>query len=239
MERKEAIEIVKNHLPHSSFTILREALETLIPELKESDDERIRKEIISFIRHAYTTSNDDWNFHNRWLPWLEKQGEHKPADKPEPKFKVGDWVVQKNGELFINDSKFAQITKIDKDTERCWFDCGTWLNAEDISLWTIRDVKDGDVLVFDDIIMIFKNIKTVCTVNTYVLYCNGIVVDDWCDFGLDAHPATKEQRDFLLQKMKETGYEWDADKKELRKIEQKSAWSEKDEKNVRKHYRYN
>ena len=33
-----------------------------------------------------------------------------------------------------------------------------------------------------------------------------------------AYPATKEQRDLLFRKMKEAGYEWDADKKELRKI---------------------
>ena len=29
-------------------------------------------------------------------------------------------------------------------------------------------------------------------------------------------PATKEQRDLLFQKMKEAGYEWDAEKKELK-----------------------
>ena len=34
-----------------------------------------------------------------------------------------------------------------------------------------------------------------------------------------AYPATKEQRDLLFRKMKEAGYEWDADKKELRKIQ--------------------
>ena len=34
-----------------------------------------------------------------------------------------------------------------------------------------------------------------------------------------AYPATKEQRDLLFSKMKEAGYEWDADKKELRKIQ--------------------
>lgn len=33
-----------------------------------------------------------------------------------------------------------------------------------------------------------------------------------------AYPATKEQRDMLFAKMKEAGYEWDAEKKELRKI---------------------
>lgn len=57
-------------------------------------------------------------------------------------------------------------------------------------------------------------------------------------------PATKEQRDLLFQKMKEAGYEWDAEKKELNLLitnggdffesencEQKPTWtwSEKDE----------
>ena len=31
-------------------------------------------------------------------------------------------------------------------------------------------------------------------------------------------PATKEQRDFLFRKMKEAGYEWDATKKQLKKL---------------------
>jgi hypothetical protein len=34
----------------------------------------------------------------------------------------------------------------------------------------------------------------------------------------------------LFQKMHEAGYEWDAEKLELKKIEQKPAWSEEDEK---------
>ena len=34
-----------------------------------------------------------------------------------------------------------------------------------------------------------------------------------------AYPATKEQRDLLFKKMKEAGYQWDAEKKELRKIQ--------------------
>ena len=36
-------------------------------------------------------------------------------------------------------------------------------------------------------------------------------------------PATKEQRNLLFQKMREAGYEWDAEKKELIKIEQKAC----------------
>ena len=50
----------------------------------------------------------------------------------------------------------------------------------------------------------------------------------------DVKPATKEQRDLLFQKMKEAGYELDAENKQLKKIEQKPTWSEKDEEIYRK-----
>ena len=43
-------------------------------------------------------------------------------------------------------------------------------------------------------------------------------------------PVTTEQRELIFSKMKEAGYEWDTEKKELKKIEQDSAWSEEDEK---------
>ena len=50
------------------------------------------------------------------------------------------------------------------------------------------------------------------------------VTDDILSFGepkydSDYCPATKEQRDTLFAEMKEVGYEWDAEKKQLRKIE--------------------
>jgi DNA repair ATPase RecN len=66
----------------------------------------------------------------------------------------------------------------------------------------------------------------------------------FCETGSEAHtlekafikayngnifPATKEQRELLFSKMKEAGYEWDANHKQLKKIEQKPAWSEEDE----------
>ena len=53
----------------------RYVLESLFPELKESEDEKIRKEIIAFLRskNGYMTPDEDWDFHNKWLAWLEKQ----------------------------------------------------------------------------------------------------------------------------------------------------------------------
>lgn len=53
--------------------------EEIFPELKESDDEKIRKEIISILRNAYWTSNR--NRFNELVAWLEKQ-DKKSSWKP-------------------------------------------------------------------------------------------------------------------------------------------------------------
>lgn len=57
---------------------LREIMEELFPELKESEDERIRKEIIDFLElpHPQFVGKRD---HEKWIAWLEKQSEKKPA----------------------------------------------------------------------------------------------------------------------------------------------------------------
>lgn len=52
MNRQEAIEVVKKNWPDNKYTLLREALETLIPELTESKDERIRKYLIEELKVA-------------------------------------------------------------------------------------------------------------------------------------------------------------------------------------------
>ena len=53
--------------------------EEIFPELKESEDEKIRKEIISILRTAYWTSNK--NRFNELVAWLEQQCE-KSSWKP-------------------------------------------------------------------------------------------------------------------------------------------------------------
>ena len=82
MDRKEAIEIVRKNWPHSGYTMLREALETLIPELAESEDEKIRKDLIRWVNTniSYERMPDGMNYSNECvLAWLEKQGEQKPS----------------------------------------------------------------------------------------------------------------------------------------------------------------
>lgn len=79
---KEALERAKYALTTDMDKSGHWAVNYIFPTLKESDDERIRKDIVSFLRskNGYMNPNEDWDFHNRWLPWLEKQGEQKPAE---------------------------------------------------------------------------------------------------------------------------------------------------------------
>ena len=50
------------------------ALEHLCPELKESESEKIKKQIIGFITYSKILDETKKN----WIAWLEKQGEQKP-----------------------------------------------------------------------------------------------------------------------------------------------------------------
>lgn len=143
--------------------------------------------------------------------------EQESDDKVESKFKVNDWVVRKDGEKFGNGCKFAQITNIDK--EKYWFDSGTWLEKEEIRLWTIEDAKDGDIVVdgYGNIGIFEKrwgiNWHTYCYLENKSRFISvGGSHGSFCSL------ATKEQRNLFFQKMAEARYEWDAENKKLNEL---------------------
>src|SRR5574344_1735020 len=59
----------------------------VFPELIESEDERIRKEIIQWLKNSEGQTHPIDRY-NAAIAWLEKQGEQKSVDNVEPKFKV-------------------------------------------------------------------------------------------------------------------------------------------------------
>lgn len=156
-------------------------------------------------------------------------------EEVEPMFKVGDWIVQENAGVY-------------KVTEICesWYeviDFNEWhysisFDQEPMChLWNIKDAKDGDVLcstgLHNDCIFIFNGLdnwkfdaegdRTVATG-----YCCLFITADKMEFGIQGpdcievntiKPATKVQRNLLFQKIKEKGYEWNSDTKELKKID--------------------
>ena len=82
MDRNEAIDIVRKNLPYDGHQ-LSEALETLIPELKESEDDRIRKQILDCFRTmkqqgCFPSKHKEQ--YDSWIAWLEKQGKKPQVD---------------------------------------------------------------------------------------------------------------------------------------------------------------
>jgi hypothetical protein len=146
----------------------------------------------------------------------------------EHEFKVGDWVVKKDGKTFYGGNYAVQITSIEVDegSRHIWLSSTTWVRDNDIRLWSIADAKDGDVLATDNgWTCIFKPFdgcafSSYCFMDSQNWFCESGAEGHTLDSRINGniHPATKEQRDLLFAKMKEDGYEWDSDKKELRKI---------------------
>ena len=81
--------------------------EEIFPELKESEDEKIRKEIISILRNAYWTSNK--NRFNELVTWIEKQ-----RDKDKLIQELGEYKVKYTQEVL---EKYVNSMS-NKDDER-------------------------------------------------------------------------------------------------------------------------
>ena len=241
----EALERARYY--HSKgYMLIDSAIENIFPELKESKDEKIRKIIHGWIYTRPASFFDNGVSKEEILTWLEKQGEQNLVDKVEPKFKVGDWVVWDNkischiDNIYQGKESLMYTITDAHNMTRSYSVKGFDNNAH---LWTIADAKDGDVLTYvtdeEDLwIIIYWSLYE--PYEGHVHYHALLVNDNFSDKGTccicinDLKPATKKQRELLFQKMRESGYEWDSDKKELKKIEQhseKPKWSEEDEKN--------
>ena len=168
--------------------------------------------------------------------WIKEQGLWEVVEQTGPKFKDGDWIVYKDAVWKVcniglqNYYELLKInnevsTKLIKDVD------------ENAHLWTINDAKPGDIIYAEskfntfDFIAIFSEIKNknsweYCSVDSdsddYSDDLDHWEFDDHKGFvALDRYnfyPATQEQRDLLFRRMKEAGYEWDAENKKLRTI---------------------
>lgn len=227
---KEALEKAKKL--YGKYCI-NNVLEDLFPELKESENDRIVRCLLNYFNHVRYNGLDlkDTDV-DEVIAWLEKQGENKSVDKP--KFKVGDWIT--DGHLTCKvlsvTGKFYELHLYNDDY--CHFETDVQSVDKRYHLWTIADAKDGDVLVAkDDRPFIFTGEFDVQDDNP-TAYC-GINSSDKFITGMGSHwtfkdgikPATKEQQDLLFAKIKAAGYEWDSEKKELKKIEPKTIDADK------------
>ena len=110
-----------------------------------------------------------------------------------------------------------------KNGTLCLFNDKPTINHSKIS-WAVKNCDYGYPIWNEKMIARFPDVTWE---NSPVAYCGidcgdafhvSVEISWWADGNI--FPATKEQCDFLFQEMKEAGYEWDAEKKELKKIEQ-------------------
>ena len=187
---------------------------SFIPATKEQRD-------ILFSKMA--EAGFEWDSVNKELRMFE----------PKFNFKVGQWIVA-TGKCVYLIAKIDgfNVTLVDTIGNEYVFDVSSLADAH---LWTIQDAKDGDVLSTSAGAFIYNGNNgggscpgCYCGINTLGNFKTG-TEHHWT--GKKVYPATKEQRDLLFQKMKGS-YEWDAEKNELKKVDQKPTWSAEDERNL-------
>ena len=240
------------------FGYFSKSADKVEPKFKLGDKIRIKnpssfdKDMeVARIEKDYYICNHIGKFSSEVVPFSKESDyeliEHKSANKVEPKFHRGEWVIHQGTKNI-----YQVVSVINNQYRLKYGDNYTVQNCADVDrcarLWDItKDAKDGDVLTSElcDSIILFRGIKD----DNIDFYCDydiskiDIPVDRFSvnngqhygnvEDSKDFHPATKEQRDTLFAKIKEAGYEWSDKKKELKKIEQKSTeWSEEDDYNL-------
>ena len=135
LERARQIKNGENGWGYYDLTEITPALEKVFPELKKSDDERIRKHIFKFVDEQFPRHNEKEKA--KMLAWLEKQ--------KEPEQDEGDFTIyhpQKNGEgkyKCIPFSFYGSLASFSNDKDlmdflnECFYDkeeCERWCEIE-------------------------------------------------------------------------------------------------------------
>lgn len=114
---KNALKWAQDCIKAGASGMLKEDLEHYFPELTESEDEKIRKGIIRYIKKTSPAMGE--NIENM-VAWLEKQGEKKPAWSEEDESALGDalWAIK----------QARSIAKDENDMGNLWY-AENWLKS--------------------------------------------------------------------------------------------------------------
>jgi hypothetical protein len=235
-----------NPLVNMCLTAFKHGVEEVLQELNlkefekpqgESESERIRKAVKAIKEEKIDNANkyiSDFKASDYYVSKVDGKI-HSIHNFNEQKFKVGEWIVWQNKYCKVNYNGCG-YELVDQNGLSTSLEYGTV--DENAHIWDItKDAEDGDVLVSDNIIFIFNKIHDVwinCHCSTHK---DGSFMEEDYDlmtikYSKEVYPATKEQRDKLLNAMADAGWTFDFEKKELKKlkkVEQNPAWSEEDE----------
>lgn len=145
---------------------LKKGIEYIFPELKESEDEKIRKSIIENLKGNMCRTDGDYDLLNKQITWLEKQGEQKqdPCDNckdvrlnchnfpcvKKKAFKQGKSVLEViNEEKVDNQNCVKTVDKVEpKFHEGEWITNGDYTGkiVEVKPLYYILQSQDGNIV---------------------------------------------------------------------------------------------
>ena len=115
-------------------------LEVIFPELKESEDDRIRKSIIDLVEKRMPKSEN-----KKWMiAWLEKQGEKtNPYSGISFEYNGHIWgmCAKDNGvDILLDKQLFKHLEKQDEQKTICKFKVGDWVVQNGVSIYKIIEV---------------------------------------------------------------------------------------------------
>ena len=105
---EQALERVRIKYADNNYAFAHKVLEEIFPELAESEDERIRKNIITYLKQRRDRSSSIPAAIGSWIAWLEKQGEHANFRN---KIQIGDKVTRNEDGVLINLSQLKRVAK--------------------------------------------------------------------------------------------------------------------------------
>ena len=74
------------------WDIMKEVAEHLLPELKESEGERIRKKLVQFFKEKDEEDFEEWIPKAKVLAWLEKEAKGNEREIPNSTWSEGDEI---------------------------------------------------------------------------------------------------------------------------------------------------
>lgn len=111
---EEALKRARDMMSHGE--VRREDMEYLFPELSESEDEKIRKELLAVVNDLVLPSKQQ----SRFVAWLEKQNEQKSSWNEEDEISLLNtlWCCK----------KVASIAKDENEMGTVWY-AERWLKS--------------------------------------------------------------------------------------------------------------
>lgn len=155
---KNLVAKVKNAHLYAQTDSTKNVLEDILPELRESEEETTRKELLDFVKSFWADHKEALPQTSRWVTYLEKQKEQKPEHF---ELKAGKWyfchrafccradhLTVKEGERFMCEKDGVVKGFVIKEPEKYFIECSAPAPMEDEQKeqkpaeWSERHIAD-------------------------------------------------------------------------------------------------